>query len=56
MLVVGDLNIAVAPEDHCDYADARPSVQSSFLDGRPDRTHLQALLAAAGGPLSDLYR
>lgn len=56
VLVVGDLNIAVALQDHCDYADARPSVQATFLDGRPDRKHLRGLLQEGGGPLTDLFR
>ncbi|KAK9828127.1 hypothetical protein WJX81_008100 [Elliptochloris bilobata] len=53
VLVVGDLNIAAHPLDHCHFA--RNAVMEAFLDERPDRAWL-ASIVGLGGRLTDLYR
>lgn len=56
VVLAGDLNIALQPEDHCDYLDAAPPEQRAFTRRRPDRVLLRSMTKSGGGPLHDLLR
>ena len=45
VVLAGDLNIAYAVIDHCDYCDAPDRVQAAFLKDRPDRCEAPACVA-----------